>query len=331
MKIKFGLSVSQEERSVLTRILVIFLAVLWGVAILTPGVVAAKNVVEENAALLSTFAIAEYAHLRAGDPIPLDVEYTEQKPINVWGMQTNSPWLTTWVKKIVPAFGYEKVCAVPKYPRSIGFTPNPGYRSFHIAGFARPFLADAWLNERFLIDGRWNDARDALATLTHELIHLQGGGYIVGEPEEFENRTQAATVETLAAMCNYGEETACRAFWQEYEGYTRIVFRLMLEDAGHGDWYNRIANLLWRDSMDERAAEKASRFWAEDPDQLDYIYRAYYLGPWKIIQDGVLLDVPQDTGIMNWTTLGEIYKLQMPFDDTGVLLRPVRLLLWWSR
>lgn len=284
--------------------------------------------------LVANFLIAEYAHVRAGEVIPFDPGYKYDQATMAWGTVSNSPWLIDWVIKIVPSLVVDKISVgTGVYPASVGFIPEKGSNSFHIAGFAQPSYMAIWLNDRYAIDPTWNDEREALSTLTHELIHIQGGTYLSGASEEFEPHTQAASTEALAGMCNQGLELACSAFWYDVESYARTELRLELSDLNWGDWYNRIANLLWRDASDERAAARSARFWADDPTQLNYIFRAYSLKPWEMILSGVNDDVYLNTGldiyydaIHPWLTVIQ----GMPFDDTQALFAPIVWLVQWA-
>ena len=284
--------------------------------------------------LVANFLIAEYAHQKAGEDVPFDAGYQYDQATMTWGTVNNSSWLMDWVIKIVPYLVIEKISVGEgQYPASVGFLPLKGSNSFHIAGFAQPSYMAIWLNDRYAIDPLWNDERDALKTLVHELTHIQGGAYLSGVSEEFEPRTQAASTEALAGMCNQGVELACSAFWYDIETYSRTEFRVELIDQGYGYLYDQIANLFWRDASQERAAAKNARFWADDPLELNYILRAYSLKPWEIVLSGVNDSVYLNTGLPTYYDTTQPWKIViqgMPFDDTQALIAPIAWLLQWA-
>jgi len=272
----------------------------------------------------SSLFVAQYAHIQAGEviPFPDDIIYTRSYPLERFGEKTNVDWLADYTRLIVPFFFYEKVVATPAYPIDILFAPNLGGRSFHVGGTTYLSKNAVILNERYLLDDNWNDQREALSTLVHELTHVQGGDFVPRtglRPEQYEANTSAATVEILAAMCNYADQLACRSFWFEVEGMART--RLMIQFKAMGlrdDVYQQLANFLWRDDVRERVSRKSLRFWAENSDERWYIITAYSSRPFFLLVDG-LQGTRLETGnliTVDWRT----YKLFMPFDDAKDLL-----------
>ncbi len=192
----------------------------------------------------------------------------------------------------------------------------------HIWGHAHPFRNVAFLNERMFFDGRWQDQANLMGTMTHELIHLQGGAYISGSPEEFEPATEAATTEVLAAMCNHGNDVACRAFWLAIHDSSRAVFWTELNERGYESWYQRISDLLWRDAEQSHAARKSMRYWAENPAHLQYILRAYSVKPWEKHVIPGLFGGKLNTQMLDACDCSQYFArvVGMPFDDTQYLM-----------
>lgn len=310
-------------------------------AVIFGAVLGARAFLKSDVPLLfRDFAIAVIAHIKAGDPIPFEADYMEASlyPGNAtWGIQTNSLYLLDWAKKIVPYYAYEDVTGEGYYPRLLVWMPLEDESSFHILGQAACTYEAVRLNDRILLDERWNDERMMLSTLVHELIHIQLGNYCSGSGQEREAHTQAATLEVLAGMCNYGEDLACVTFWKEVEGFARDALHAKLGDANL-DWaYKIVSDVLWRDADKERATRKAMRYWQGDQETLIRIITDYGLYPWeKYILPGVIggrLDTGRsiptfcyscspDEPYMRYTVLG------MPFDDTFDLLGIWRLLFF---
>ena len=215
MKLIFETNVQayiRSNRSILCRltILVISLLLLIGLAWL----------LGTFQPLIRDFYIANYAHVRAGDPIPFTEDIAEwtggfridEDNIYTFGMESNSIWVANYVRQIVPYMTYEKAIAEGYYPWAANVVPFGNVNSFHVAGRMLPSDNIIFLNERYFLDDKWNDQRRALETLTHELVHVQRGAFIYGTSAELESATSAATTEILAAMCNYNDVLACKAF-----------------------------------------------------------------------------------------------------------------------
>jgi len=265
--------------------------------------------------------VAQYAHIQAGEKIPFpdDTLFTRSTPLERWTQQTNSEWLADYTRLIIPFFAYEELVSRPWYPVAVLFIPESGARSFHIGGTNHLAQGVITLNERYILDKKWDDQRDVLSVLIHELIHSQGGNFtfVLGlGPEEFEANTTTATVEVLAAMCNYGDQLACKAFWYEVESLARTRLMMQFKDLGfNDDVYQRVADFLWRDDTQEASARKARRYWANNQDEYWYIIRAYQANPYFLFVKG-LGGGKLDTG--NWATEpeGRRHVLGTPFDDS---------------
>jgi hypothetical protein len=287
--------------------------------------------------LYGDLALALVASERAGPRLPFDEDfsYLIGNEMTIYGQLTNSPYLVNKARLIIPYFAYEKVAFYPRYPFAIGFGVYEAYRSFHVGGTYYGQKDLVLLNERYVLDSRWDDHRDVLTTLVHELIHAQGGKFLINnDVEDLESRTQAATIEVLASMCNYGDDLACLSFWEEIEGLARVDMKVRLHEMKL-DWvYELTANVLFRDRIEDKAAFKQLRFWADNQEEYWYIIRAYSLKPWGWIKAG-LRGIPLDTGIVaakpDDVRGTKFYYLGMPFDDTKVLLGWLTVFVNWTR
>lgn len=279
---------------------------------------------------VADFVIAEIAFHRAGERAPMSTEGWERgEIIEQYGMLTNHPWLTNHARLIIPYFSYEGLTSQGYYPQAIGFAMYADYRSIHVLGTWEAFRSVVLLNERMLLDERVNDERDALSTLVHELVHAQGGkftGAAYGNgPEDYESRTQAATIEVLAAMCNYQDSMACKSFWMEIHDMARADLMVRLHDRELDWFYHVLADLFWRNRSEEGRADKAFRFWADNQDEYWYIIRAYSLKPWDWVRLG--LDGHRlDTGISTRNAEAR-YVLGLKFDDTQARLGWLKILV----
>ena len=277
--------------------------------------------------------IALGAHILAGKKIPVEPDYYGGAVINsyvTWEMLSNSVWLVRRTTSIVPFMSYEGLVSEALYPTEVFFIPFRDDGSFHIAGRAIIQYGYVLLNERMVTDEEWADERDLLEVLTHELIHIQGGNFATwsgGETWEdqsahLESATSAATVEVLAAMCNYGDHVACRAFWLDLESMARYSLSYRLRK-----WpgvYDAFANTFLRDADQERASRKSLRFWAvEGEDVRMGIILKYGVDPWethilRALKSGALMDTGNGDGFGR--------RLFLEFDDTFDLLGPMWVL-----
>lgn len=283
--------------------------------------------------LIRDFVIAVVAFERAGDPVPFeDNVYARGRILDMdmsYGMESNNLWMLDQTRLIVPYFPYEKVSTQGVYPVAVGSIPMAGDDSFHVAGRMIPNHEEghiALLNEREFLDQRWNDQRRALEVLVHELVHVQGGNYLFGTSEELESATSIATVEVLAAMCNYDHELACQSFWLEVSGLARTSLLLQLQDIGRGYLYDSWARLFWRTAEQQVAYDKSMRYWDKSPDALYTIRSKYALVPWQTIVAKVSVNGKADTGIKYCNTYG-CAILGMPFDDIAYLFQEFDWLL----
>jgi hypothetical protein len=272
-------------------------------------------------------AIAVWADYKDGPervPLPDDVDYllSAVPPTDeTYGAAVNSRWLFTQAIRILPYMEYERITGRVAAPELVVFAPRTRADGLHVAGWAQPILRWVFLNDRYATSPVGSDVRALYGTLVHELIHLQGGVFAQGYPEQFEAATQAATVEVLAAMCNYRDRWACYAFWGEIKGLALGSLAARLEPWA----YELIGRLLFWDDKALAAYHKSRRYWADDPERLDYILRAYSLHPWEqIVLEGAC-GAPLYTGNAvlvegDGKKPSQRKALWMPFDDTWYLM-----------
>lgn len=282
--------------------------------------------------------IALVAHSRVGDSIVLSTPYSNNHDLyDHWKMKSNSPWLTEQVRFIVPYMSYEKLTFKGNYPDHTIFAPYVDYRSFHIGGtyYAKiNFKGEDMvvLNERYLTDKAWNDKVRAFATLTHELIHAQGGVFLNGSSESKESATSAATVEVLAAMCNHSNDVACRSFWREIRNLAWTAVEMRLHEHNLTWLADGLYKWWFLDDTQDWRFEKSRRFWADDPFTLWAIKYKYGLDPWeRHVVPGVHgYELETDIRGFNINQTGFMFLANggpMPFDDTITRLGWLRLLM----
>ena len=298
-------------------------------SIAAAAVLAAGPVRQAASPILRDIAVATIAHALAGQPVPADIDVDDNELLMTWDTRSNSKAIVHMAYEILPFFALERVSDASHYPAVVLVVPLVAEPSFVIAGQAGETSAGSMvrINDRFL-----NDRAQLLATLTHELIHIQGGYFL--EPPEgiedldrsyfIESRTSTATLEVLAAMCRYGNPVSCQAFWGDLEILARRSLQARAGRAGLLGLYERWASIFLRDDAGDMKAEKMDRFWAgARAEQLQIIERYGEL-PW---QEQVLPGIcgqPLVTGTLR--LIGEdkghplMLVLAMPFDDTRAML-----------
>ena len=297
-------------------------------AVLTALMILGAYIFSTEKPLFRDFYIANIAHLNAGPLQPFEEDeagYMRGYLIddyNTWayGIESNNMWIAEYVRKIVPYFAYDKVTDRGIYPNSAGSIPLMDMSSFHVGGRMYHDSNTIILNERYFIDAKWNDKRRALGVLVHELVHIQRKAYTAGSSEELESATSTATVEVLAAMCNYGDTLACSAFWFNIENLARTSMSLRLEELGLGYWNDLWANTFWRNDAQTDSYNKSRRFWRDSPGQLRAIQEKYYQVPWNNVIAGVVDGIKLDT-MAHVCNQFECKVLGMPFDDTWYLMK----------
>ena len=284
---------------------------------------------------LRDMAVAMVADGLAGEAIPLDAPHSYDALFRVYDTITNSKAMSEWVYEIVPFFAIESISNGNRYPRTVLLAPNVAQRSFVVAGTAHCEEGEVWLNDRFM-----DDRAQMLTTLTHELIHIQMGNFCVMPDKEegndstsrsvwVESHTTAATVEATAAMCRYGNPTACQAFWQEISALARRSVQAKLMRA-HVPWlYNWWASAALRNDQEDIRAEKMVRFWAPNMGELQGIVERYGEFPWETMVSPGICGGILDTGVIGpFNERGYAVILGMQFDDSRAMLGQLGTLLF---
>lgn len=245
-----------------------------------------------------------------------DVDYKRSDARQYYGLTTNSEFLVKWASVIIPQIEYEGLTPMARYPKVIFFVPFTGESAIHVLGRYIPSQDVVLINDAFVDWDNSPRAARLLATLTHELIHAQGGLYVQGMSQELEARTEAATIEVLAGLCNYKYELACEAFWSEVHDYAMTKIR-----KAYPNYYKVLYTLLNNDAA-ERSADKSRRHWADNPDRLAHIIEAYTMHPWRdMILPAAAGDKDFNTGFLYWNPVqGRPSRLATAFDDIAYLL-----------
>lgn len=311
---------------------------------------AVSKVDTETRLAVRDFVIAEIAFINAGNPVPFKADYVESgnicsgEPENTscsWGMRTNSKWLIDRENVVIPFLAYEHITDVARDPGILMWVPYTNDMSFHVAGQTSMNYLDVavTLNSRYLFDKQWNDERNALGTLTHELIHTQGWWFMfphtitVSTPDyivellrsDLEARTSSATIEALAGMCRYGDRVSCQSFWLDIHHMSKGALRYRADVSGNDSVYQFIANTLWRDDDDRMAAQKQGEYYSDNNDELINNLLNYSYKPWN---EHVVYNVcgyPVTT-----MGTGNPFSPNMPFNDTVVMLGWVRWVMCQS-
>ncbi len=248
-------------------------------------------------------------------------------PYTEFGVTTNSRWALNYTLRIVPLFSYEGIVNHPVYPAAVLFAPFPGDSAYVVLGRAAPWNSVVFLNWRYTEDGTMSDEADALGTLTHELIHVQGGIFSGGTSEELEAATAAATTEVLAALCNFGDRIACTAFLDSVQDGVRAVLIRDLQ-MYHAEWaWQAYANLFMRNETERLVSAKALRYWASDPAARQAIIQKYGVVPLEnYIAAGIkgkVVDAAYHSSVNPSGWFGYDFGL-LSFDDTKIALARLR-------
>lgn len=304
------------------------------------GLVALSSLVGLKLFVLSPardMAVAMIADRLAGERIPLDAPHSYDALFKVYDTTTNSKLMGEWAYEIVPFFAIENISNGDRYPRTIILAPNAGPRSFVVAGSAYCEERAVWLNDRFL-----EDRAQLFVTLAHELIHLQMGNFCdAPEMEEadqplnrsvwIESHTTAATVEATAAMCQWGNPVACKAFWQEIATLARRSVQAKMMRA-HALWfYYWWVNTAMINYREDAQADKIARLWAPNLGELQGLVDRYGELPWETMVEPGICGGILDTGVIGpFTERGYAVILGMQWDDSRAMLGWLGTLLFCS-
>jgi len=306
------------------------LAILYLIAsLLAVSIIGAVQFRRVATPIARDMTVAWFASIMAGPKVPAEIDVDDNELLLTWDTQSNSKAIIHMAYEIVPFFAVERVSDASHYPAVILVVPLVAETSFVIAGQAgkTPNGPMVRINERFL-----DDRAGLLATLTHELIHLQGG-YFLDPPEGIEgldrsyfieSRTSTATLEVLAAMCRYGNPVACQAFWGDLEVLARRSLQAKAGRAGLLGLYEWWASAFLRDDAGDLRGEKMDRFWEGNRTEQQQIIERYGELPWEEQVLPGICGQPLITGTLRQIDTFEgrpvMLVLAMPFDDTREML-----------
>ena len=207
-----------------------------------------------------------WANYFSGDIIPIEgvVDYNHSEFFDSWYIITNSQWLLNQTMLIVPLTSFEGLTIIPIYPAGVGFVPRAGDDSVNNFGRVINSVelggAVVSINERYLVENA--DLRELLSVAIHENIHVQEGNFTFSgkcgdnivcwgsESTELEAKTSAATIEILAAMCNLGNEVACKSFWLEVRDFAGNSLNYTLQKHNLSDAWQWFRNVFMRTNED---------------------------------------------------------------------------------
>lgn len=197
-----------------------------------------------------------------------------------------------WALEILPYMEYEGLSLQTKWPADIGLFYEDGSSAFHLAGQAAcRMLTGLFSRGPILMNFRytnphstWYGAGTSLGTLTHELIHIQGGPFCSGESEDLEANTQIAMVEVLSAMVNHGNRAALRPLLLELRSIGLAALQYELSRSEYLAFLDSISD----DPFEMARADKSYRFWMTQggEDRLREILYKYNEVPWAAIIEG---------------------------------------------
>lgn len=202
--------------------------------------------------------------------------------------------LGAWTVEILPYFEYEGLTAMPIQPAAVTPTLYPAAsENFHVLGRAYCEPAGGGpieLNARVINPvSPWYERPSALATLVHELIHVQGGGFCQGSSAELESTTQLATLEVLAAMANHGNRLALYAVLDEIRDMALAAAQYEALEEGDRAGYAALKARVYATASERARVAKSERRWRGDPATLRDILHKYS----KIPVDRILAGLPE--------------------------------------
>lgn len=272
-------------------ITVLALAALFLVTVQSWGVIA---VTVDRAARVGEAAYLAYKWDRAADQLPEykiwdapDEVFTEQVPIEVWGITTNSRQLARWTLEIVPYFAREGIVPRAVYPKVAAYIPTSDERfHFQVAGQAVPCIGAYRINYRFVNPASPWSERSELGTIVHEIGHLQGIA-CMDPVDKMEASNQVATLEVLAAMANEGNHYATQALLADLRGMAMGHLRTELYHA-RLPWLYRLyaRNVIYTTDEEHIAGDRGTRYWADKQDILYALIQAYSAQPYRWALDG---------------------------------------------
>lgn len=178
-------------------------------------------------------------------------------------------------ERILPEEYYNKTYAMRVKSREtlpdIELRHYGGDASFHILGTADCFnLEEPVFNMTIRYYNPYSPwyrrAASQVATLTHELLHMQGICTDVGKGDDYnrdvESATQIATLEILAAMTTHGNPWGLLPFLRDIEDYAADVVLLWAVENDDLDYYRvNVLNKTANDAYRLAGFEKSMAHW----------------------------------------------------------------------
>jgi hypothetical protein len=214
--------------------------------------------------------------------------------------------LDAWTVEMLPWFAEEGVASQPVRP-VVMWTVFEGEDANHVLGRA-DCEKQVWMNVRYLNPASpWYQELSFVATLAHELAHIQQGTEVCrGKPlERVEATAQVVSFEVLAAMALNGNKWAAIALLEEIQGLA--IGEMRYRALGDERKMRHLDRLLERiDDAGERAERaQRARYWERKPARRKEILEAYVHLPYMMLVRGL------ETGTVGGLALPPSFSLTM--------------------
>jgi hypothetical protein len=188
--------------------------------------------------------------------------------------------LIRWTFEILPYFEYEGVTGRAVAPSEVRLTPYlEAMEHSHILGRAYcteqgggPVEINARVGNPV---SSWYGRPGFLATLVHELGHVQGGGLCSGDSAELESTTQIVTLEVLASMAAAGNKLALYVVLDELRDMAMGAVHFDALKAGRMSEFRAFAARVYSDPVEQSRMAKSARRWEHDQGTLREILFKY--------------------------------------------------------
>lgn len=194
-----------------------------------------------------------------------------------------------WTFEILPFFEYEGIVGAAIRPESVLLTPYlEAMEHSHVLGRAYCTPAGGGpveINARVANKrSAWYGRPSFLATLVHELGHIQGGGLCSDNSDETESTTQLVTLEVLAAIANGGNGVALLSVLDELRDMLMgaVHYEALL---GKIEGWEKFRAEIYSDTDEIARSEKSKRRWRSDPALLkEILYKYSWIPVQKILK-----------------------------------------------
>lgn len=195
-------------------------------------------------------------------------------------IEVTNALLVAWTLEALPYFEYEGVTGMAIRPDNVQFVHYPtAMENFHVLGRAYCNPAGGGpveINARAANPASpWHGRPFILATLVHELIHVQGGGFCDGSSAELESTTQLVTLEVLAAMANHGNALALYTVLDELRDMALAAAHYEAMASGDNDRYRALERKVYSTPQEQARLAKSARRWELDQATLKEILYKY--------------------------------------------------------